>query len=195
MDAFAEIKTRLAALERRVAGLIRVGLVSDVNRETCRVRVAFPGNFVSDWLPVLVRQASTNLHYWMPDVDDQIVCIFLPTGSETGFALAAFYSDADPIPEGAEAEGMHVVEFADGARVEYNTEESTLRLLVGELEVTLRPDLLQFGGEDGNQPFVRGTDLATWLKAHVHPTGVGPSGPPTTAAQVDDTLSTIIKGR
>jgi phage baseplate assembly protein gpV len=195
MDAIPDIRKRLAALESKVASIIRVGVVDTVDRTKCRVTVTFPGGFKSAGLPVMVKQSVENRDFWMPAVDEQVLCVFLPTGTEAGFVLGSFYSDEDAIPEGAEAEGMRVVEFADGARFEFSTEESKLRILVGELEVTLTPDLLQFGGEDGNQPFVRGTDLAAWLKAHVHPTGVGPSGPPTTAAQVDDTLSTIIKGR
>lgn len=191
----ANVEARLASLERKVANLVRVGVVSAVDRQTCRVRVAFPGEFVSNWLPVLVKQSVENRDFWMPAVDEQVTCVFLPNGLEVGFVLGSFYSDQDAIPDGAEAEGMRVVEFADGARFEYDTESSTFRLVVGDLELTITSDLMQIGGSGATQPFVRGDDLKSWLAAHVHPTGVGPSGPPSTAGTLDNVLSTIIKGR
>ncbi len=33
------------------------------------------------------------------------------------------------------------------------------------------------GGDDATEPMVLGTQLLTWLSAHVHPTAMGPSGP------------------
>jgi len=196
----------LTALERKVASMVRVGEVESVDRARCRVGVVFQSvssvdkdgkvnRFTSKNMPVMVKQSVENRDFWMPAVGEQVVCVFLPTGPEVGFVLGSFYSDEDPTPEGAEVAGLRVVEFADGARVEYSTEESKLRLLVGELELTITPDLMQIGGSAGTQPFVRGTDLKDWLAAHVHPTGVGPSGPPSTAGTLDSTLSTIIKGR
>lgn len=218
MDGFAEIKSRLAALERKVASMVRVGIVSDLDRARCRVRVIFPmthghgkddKDTVSPWLPVLTKGSMSNREYWMPDIDDQVTCVFLPNDLGTGFALGVFYSDDEPIPEGADAEGMRVVEFDDGARFEYSTADSKLRILIGDLEFTMTPDLVQIGGEGATQPFVRGTDLKTLLEAlfdldiaHPHGTGVGPSGPPINAsayaakkAEISQLLSTIIKGR
>jgi uncharacterized protein involved in type VI secretion and phage assembly len=40
---------------------------------------------------------------------------------------------------------------------------------------------------------VRGDDLKSWLEQHQHPTAVGPSGPPITAAALTTTLSTVVK--
>lgn len=218
-----EIVERLARLEQKVSSLVRVGVVSSVDREKCRVRVAFPGKFVSHDLPVLVKQSVENPDYWMPAVDEQVTCLFLPNGTETGFVLGSFYSDEDPIPEGAEAVGMRVVEFKDGARFEYDSENSKFLATVGDLDIEVTPDhirlggleidvtkdRIRMGGESGTQPYVRGTDHRTLLEAvldliisHTHPTGVGPSGPPANAgsftskkAEVVGTLSTVIKGR
>lgn len=195
MDAIGDIKKRLAALESRVNSLLRVGVVSTVDRTKCRVRVAFPGGLVSSELPVLVKQSIESRDFWMPAVDEQVLCLFLPSGIEAGFVIGSFYSDEEEIPEGAEAEGMRMVEFADGARFEYSTAESKLRILVGELEVTLTPDLFQIGGDGATQPFVKGTALVNALSAHTHPVPGGASGPPANAADFPGTLSEIIKGR
>jgi phage baseplate assembly protein V len=238
MDPLREIKDRLAALERRATAGIRVGTVDKVDRTKCRARVKFPvptrtdkqtgevvRSLVSEELAVLVKQSVKNSDYWMPDIDEQVVCLFPPNCGGAGFVLGSFYSDEDPIPEGADAEGVRMVEFADGSSVEYNTETSVLRVLVGDLDAQFAADRLRVlvgdleteftadhvraGGSSANQPFVRGTDLKTLLAAlidlvvaHVHPTGVGPSGPPANAsamtakkADLDGTLSPIILGR
>lgn len=219
MTSMRELLQRIARLERIVSGMVRTGVVSSVDREKCRVRVAFAGNFVSYPLPVLVKQAGghepgddrpiPSRDYWLPDVGEQVTCVFLPNGTETGFVIGSFYSNQDPIPVGADAKGMRMTEFADGARFEYSTEESRFRALVGELELEITPEHFRFGGESGNQPFVRGTDhkalieaLIDLIVAHTHPTGVGPSGPPANGASftakksdIPGTLSTIIKGR
>ena len=195
MSDLRMMEERISALERKVSSMVRVGVVDTVDRTTCRVTVAFPGGFKSDELPVLVKQSVENRDFWMPAVDEQVLCVFLPTGSEVGFVVGSFYSDQDEIPEGADGEGMRMVEFGDGARFEYDSVASRLRVLVGELELEITPDHFRFGGETGTQSFIRGEDAIALIKAHVHPTGVGPSGPPSNAASFDATLSEIIKGR
>ena len=175
--------------------MVRVGVVSSVDRDLCRVRVAFPGGVVSHGLPVMVKNSVGHKEYWMPSVDEQVTCVFLPSGPEVGFVLGSFYSDADPIPTGAEVEGMRVFEFSDGARFEYSPTESTLKIIVGDLEVEMTPETIKIGGPGATQPFVRGTDMHAAIIAHTHPTGVGPSGPPINSADFAATLSEIITGR
>lgn len=195
MSELGDLKRRLYDLERKVTSMVRVGVVSSVDREKCRVRVAFPGGMVSDDLPVMVRNSTADREYWMPSIEEQVTCVFLPNGPEIGFVLGSFYSDQDPIPDGAEVDGMSVFEFSDGARFEYSTVNSTLKIVIGDLEVEMTPDTIKIGGPGATQPFVRGTDYGTLYKAHTHPTGVGPSGPPANAAEYDNTLSEIITGR
>lgn len=215
MDAFAEIRRRLANLERKASTAVRIGTVDKVDRTKCRARVLFPvprkegeeESFVSsEELPVMVKQSVGNRDYWLPTVGDQVVCVYDRLGF--GFVIGSFYSDEEEIPEGAEAEGVRVTEFEDGTRVEYSTEESKLRVLVGDVELVVTPDGVRIGEGSADQPFVRGTDHKTLLSsildllaAHTHPTGVGPSGPPATAADftakkadIDGTLSTLIEG-
>jgi hypothetical protein len=196
--SLAELSERIARLESVVRKMVRVGVVSAIKRDPPRVRVTFADKLVSDWLPVMVQASETARDYWVPAVDEQVTCVFLPIAPEVGFVLGSFYSDEDAIPEGAEAEGERVIEA-----------DARLRLLVGDMEVQATPELFRVGGESADQPFVRGTDLKAileaWLDldaAQTHPTGVGPSGPPTNSAAytakkavLEQMLSTVIKGR
>lgn len=47
--------------------------------------------------------------------------------------------------------------------------------------------------DGADQSVVRGEDLLTWLNAHTHPTGMGPSSTPTTPALPADFLSSAAK--
>lgn len=223
-----EILRRVAQVERQLATMVRVGIVDTVDREKCRATVCFPRKRQDDPgsktkpLPVLVKQtrgtdangkpdAKGTRDYWMPEIGQWVVVVSLPAGvpGVDSFIVGSWYGNQDTIPDGAADKGMRVTEFSDGARVEYSTEESKLRVLVGDLETELTKEHIRFGGESGNQPFLRGTDTRTLLEAlidlivsHTHPTGVGPSGPPANAAafstkrgEVAALLSPIIFGR
>lgn len=215
-----DIYERLAQLERQVKGMVRVGVVDTVDEEKCRATVCFPTKQTQDGqiegpktkpIPVLVKQTKENRDYWLPTIGEWVVVVALPAGvpGMDAFILGGWYSNADAIPEGAESAGMRMTEFEDGSRFEYNTEDSKLRVQVGNIEVQVTPDLFRVGGEAANQSFVRGNDQKSLLEAlidllaqHTHPTGVGPSGPPANAtaltakkSEIDGTLSPIIKGR
>lgn len=81
-----------------IKSLIRVGSVSSVNPANGTARVAFEANDdnVTYELPVLTRGSKANKDYWIPDIDEQVVCLFLPNTSGRGvcqgFILGTFYS-------------------------------------------------------------------------------------------------------
>ena len=82
--------------------MLRYGTVSSVNRKECSVRVLFEDHDdnVSPELRVLVRNTMNKKDYWLPDVGETVICLFMPNGEETGFVLGSVYSDADkPVPE------------------------------------------------------------------------------------------------
>lgn len=83
-----------------VPQFIRVGKVSSINRNNCTARVFFEDrdDVVSHDLRVIVKNTMNKKDYWLPDVDEQVVCIFLPNGEETGFIIGSVYSDVDRPP-------------------------------------------------------------------------------------------------
>ena len=85
------------------AKIIRVGKVSSTNPAAMTVRVTFPdeAGLVSDDLHVLCQGSKSDKDYWMPDVGEQVVCIFLPNGRNTGYCLGTFFSKTDAPPAGA----------------------------------------------------------------------------------------------
>lgn len=71
--------------------LIRIGQVSSVDASRQMIRATFPDrdNQVSDWLqlvtPPLVYDLETQLK--MPEVGQDVLCLFLGNGLETGYWL------------------------------------------------------------------------------------------------------------
>lgn len=70
--------------------LIRVGTVSSVNAPAGTVRVAFAAQdeMVTYELPVITRGSKGNKDYWLPDVDEQVLCLFCQTSAGAACARA-----------------------------------------------------------------------------------------------------------
>lgn len=87
-------------LRDTLAQMVRVGFVSARQPEKMRVRVELRDTvtaaLVTDWLPVLCPRARGDLAYDLPDVGDQVLCLFLGYGLEQGFVLGAMYGKAAP---------------------------------------------------------------------------------------------------
>lgn len=85
--------------------MIKIGHVSSVNGKTCTARVTFPDqdDVVSQELPIVTIGSNGTQGYWVPDVDTQVLCVFLPNpsgkGMNDGFIIGAFYSTANPPAE------------------------------------------------------------------------------------------------
>lgn len=91
--------------------IIRVGEVSSTNPATMTVKVVFPDedNSVSDNLSVINRGSKNNKDYWMPDVGEQVLCVFPPNSRNRGFVLGSFFSSVDVPPTGV-AQNKRILE-------------------------------------------------------------------------------------
>ena len=106
--------------------VIRVGMVTARQPEKLRVQVecrdTVTNALVTDWMQVLVPRAKEDRLYDIPDVGDQVLCVFQPFGRERGFVLGSMYaSDAPPVTDGDKTHRT----FKDGTTQEYdrNTHE------------------------------------------------------------------------
>jgi len=102
-----------------IRDVFRIGRVSSVNGTNCTARVTFPDkdDLVSAELPIIVIGSKGTQGYWVPEVDTQVLCCFLPnpsgSGLNEGFILGAFYSQQDP-PEDKD-ENVRSIRFPDGS--------------------------------------------------------------------------------
>ena len=117
--------------------VLRIGKVSAVDGPSCSARVTFDeqDNLVSQWLPVLVMGSKATRGYWVPEVNTQVLCVFLPNtsgqGFKEGFIMGAFYSDVDAPAESDP--DVRSVTFVDGSRVRYDH---------GDLEIVAKGDVI-----------------------------------------------------
>lgn len=145
--------------------MVRVGRVSSRGTGTVRVVFGDRQNMVSYDLSVIVQQSQDNKDWWMPDVGEQVVCLFLPNGNAQGFVLGSFYSDVD-MPPVSDPNKRHI-RFEDGTSVEYDRSTHTMTIeCQGPVNITAAGNVRVTGDviADGIS-----------LKTHVHG-GVEPGG-------------------
>ncbi|MEW5763713.1 MAG: phage baseplate assembly protein V [Acidobacteriota bacterium] len=172
-----------ADLHRRVHHLILAGTVEEVDLSTARARVRV-GDLVTDLLPWLTRRAGPDADWWPVEVGEQVV-LLCPSGDPAcGWILPARYTGVFRAP--ADRAGIHLVVYADGARVSYDRENHCLKavlpaggtaLLVAPGGVTIRGDVslegnlavsgdAQVGGEVRAEGDVVAGAIS--LQTHVH---------------------------
>ncbi len=107
----------LAELSSRLANLIRLGTVLEVNHgaERCRFK---SGRLETDWLRWVTLRAGETKEWNPPTVGEQAV-LLSPSGvTENGVVLVGIFSDAAPSPSHSPDE--HVRTYPDGARIAYD---------------------------------------------------------------------------
>lgn len=120
-----------------LGAMLRVGIVSETDYETGRIRCTIPDldDFVTPWLFVLVPKTGKDKAFWMPEVEDQ-VALLLDAEARTGFVLGSIYSTVDEIPEMVDSETRWHVQMEDGTTIDYNRETSEMTVdCVGDVIV------------------------------------------------------------
>lgn len=107
-------------VQKTLTKCIRVGTVSSINAEKHTARVVFSdeGNNVSYDLPIIVPNTYDNSDYQMPDINEDVLCLFLPDGVEDGFILGSWY--AGEVKPPCDNPEIRRVKFKDGTTVSYN---------------------------------------------------------------------------
>lgn len=124
--------------ERALRGMVRTGTVSAVFPAEGMARVVFDDkdNTTSPKLHVLHRYSGKNKDYWVPDIGDQVVCIFANNDSNfsTGWILGSYFTDKQP-PQVVNPDIMRL-DFADGSFFEYNRASKSLHIsVVGNITI------------------------------------------------------------
>lgn len=120
--------------------LIKISEVSSINPAAGTARVVFDDDdsVVSYDLPVLQRNTIANRDYAMPDIGEDVLCIFLPSGPEDGFVLGSFYADEISPPESSG--DKRTVVFSDDTRISYDRATHELSITIGGTSVVANGD-------------------------------------------------------
>lgn len=125
--------------------IIRIGKVSTIDPAKGTARVFFDddgyydstGKFkkiVTYELQVLQRNTLRNKDYAMPDVGEDVLCIFLPFGLVKGFILGSVYAGENTPPESTE--DKRTVIFDDDTKVSYDRATHHMSVEIGETKIT-----------------------------------------------------------
>ncbi|MCP4163623.1 MAG: phage baseplate assembly protein V [Deltaproteobacteria bacterium] len=119
----AYLERRIEILEEKLENIVAVGIITQVNGGS--VRVDIEGQSSHD-MPVLFPKTQDDKFQFMPDIGEQVVCLFLPFGLEQGFVIGSVYSDVDTPP--VDGSDKAHIKFKDGAMLEYD--RATHKLLI-----------------------------------------------------------------
>lgn len=117
---------------------MRLGEVTSIDFANVKVRVTFDDEdgMTSNWLPVMQRNTIANQDYWLPDIGEDVVCVFFKEGAEDGFVLGSIYAgDVKPPENNGD---KRTVVFKDGTRVSYDRAQHHLDIAIEE--TTLHAD-------------------------------------------------------
>ena len=117
-------------------GLIKIGVISSIDYAKGTARVSFEDDdeVVSYELQVLHTNTLQNKDYAMPDVGEDVICIFLPSGNEEGFILGSVYAGDTMPPENSG--DFRTILFKDGTKISYNRATHELKATIEGTEIT-----------------------------------------------------------
>jgi len=117
--------------------MVRIGRVTNTYPDRATVRVELPDadDVISSELPVLYAKTFRDKSYFMPDVGEHVLCMYLPNGLEQGFVIGSFYSKADAVPVSSQ-DKKHIT-FDDDTWIEYDRSSHHLQAHTkGDITVT-----------------------------------------------------------
>lgn len=172
-----DLERQLNDLNSRLSNIVRIGTVTSIKPDSQTARVVFEDrdNTESYDLFVMVKNSKENKDDHMPDIDEEVLCVFLPIGIETGFIIGSYYSDQNAPP--ASTGDKRITKYKDGTTVSYDRTAHALDIRIpesGSVNITVNgPATIKAPtidlGESALQPMVLGDNLATWIASTLKP--------------------------
>lgn len=185
------------AVVGKVYGAV-VGVVTSVDDpdELGRVKVTYPwlqDDIESPWARLASFMAGNERGaVFRPAVDDEVLVIFEHGDMRRPYVIGALWNGQDAIPQerGTDADNDicliksrsgHTIIFDDTAGSEVVTinDKHGNTIELSSDGVVVRSDVIRIGSSDSSEGLVLGDAFMELFNQHTHPTGVGPSGPPT----------------
>ncbi|MFI0413098.1 MAG: phage baseplate assembly protein V [Candidatus Thiodiazotropha sp.] len=113
----------VAELSRRLANLVMLGKVAEVDHEAARVKVK-AGELLTTWRPWLALRAGGDSHWHPPEVGEQVVLLSINGDPAQSIVLVGIYQDAHPAP--STDPDVDVSEYSDGAKISYDRKQHVL---------------------------------------------------------------------
>jgi len=116
--------------ERALRGMLRTGTVASVNvaNNTARVKFDDKDGIASPELHILHRCSGKNKDYWVPDIGDQVLCIFNNNDKNfsTGWIMGSYFTETQP-PQ-VQSKDIMRMDFAGGSFIEVDRAAGSLKI-------------------------------------------------------------------
>lgn len=115
-----------------IKNIIRIGRVSSIDVSTNTARVAFSDkdDLVSGNLMIVNRGSMVDKDYWIPDIDEQVLCLMMPNksgqGLNEGFIIGSFFSAEDGLQE--RSADVRAIKFGDGTVIKHDRSTGNLTI-------------------------------------------------------------------
>lgn len=117
----------ISELQRKLANIVRIGVIKEVDYEKAKVRVKI-GELLTDFLPWITSRAGEERSWLPPSINEQVV-ILSPLGElSLGVVLAGIYQQNYSAPENSEM--INSLVFQDGTKLLYDKESKNLEISV-----------------------------------------------------------------
>ena len=124
--------------------IIRVGTIDSINvlKGTARVRFEDLDDLVSSELQLITAKAQGNKVYFPYEIDEMVLCVFLPIQEEQGFIIGAIYNDED-VPPSISQNGAKI-QMKDGSFIEIADGKMNINMVS---EITITTPKLKINGD------------------------------------------------
>lgn len=113
---------------------IDIGRVSAVYPERATARVLFDNQgadgIVSRELPIISKGSMQTKDFWMPEINEMVLCAFLEGSGRQGFVIGTFFNEVDQVP--VTSGRIRHLSFSDGASVEYDLRSKVMTIVLAE---------------------------------------------------------------
>ena len=129
--------------ERRLANLVVLGQVAELDAERARVRVK-AGPILTAWLPFTTGRAGPDVTWHAPEPGEQVVLVAPGGDLNQAVVVGSLYRQAYPAP--ADSAEIIRTRFKDGAVMEYDREQHHWHLSVpsgGRIVLEIGPSTIE----------------------------------------------------
>jgi uncharacterized protein involved in type VI secretion and phage assembly len=184
------------AVQGRVFGAV-IGIVSNIADpdRLGRVKVRYPwlkDDSESPWARVVSFMAGPNRGaVFRPEVGDEVLVLFDHGDMRFPYVLGGLWNGKDEMPKERGSDGDNAVRLiksrsghqillddATGAEKVTVIDKAGNSIELSSTGVVIKSTAIKLGSEGAAQSLVLGDAFMTLFNSHMHPTGVGPSGPP-----------------
>ena len=152
VSAIADERQLLVDLGRRIACLIQVGTIEQINFKTQRARIRIAG-MLTNWLIWSPGISSSTENTWTPLAIGDQVMVFSPSGdTANGFIVSGILSERVPVPDEPPdwLEVVHQVHYKGGSTFQHNhNTNETIWDIPGNGKFTIRVGISSIVIENG----------------------------------------------